>query len=199
MLNIPGKTLLLIGGLITLTVILMGVAIWTASKSPQKPATVANVPAPTPTVVKTAVLSFSPASLNMTTATTPSASIDVMVDTMGTPITGAQFEIDYDPTAITNVTFSAPDATNSLLGPVGNYRTLFVDSNTPGKIVVAQAVSETATPVNGTGSVGKLSFTVVKGVKPTTQLQFGKESIVTSDQTSSSILKSTTPLSITLQ
>lgn len=198
MLNIPGKTLVLIGGLITLTVVLMGVAIWTASKSSQKPATTSIVATPAPTVPKTAVLSFSPASLNMAAATTPSASIEVMVDTMGAPITGAQFEIDYDPTVVTNVVFLPPDDANSLLGPAGSYRTLFVDSKTPGKIVVAQAVSETAAPVNGTGSVGKLTFTVVKGVKPTTQLQFGKESIVTSDQTSSSILKSTTPATIQL-
>lgn len=197
--NIPGKTLLLIGVLITATVVLLGFALYMVTKQKSQPATTIVAVSPTPPVPKTAVVSFSPTLLSFPQGSSSSAVIDITTNTGESSITGAQIEVDFDPQVITNVKYVPADAQNSLLGLPGAYITLFIDTKTPGKIVFANALSASATPVNGTGSVGKISFTVIKGVKPSTILTLGPETKVTTTTTQESILKSTTPLTVNLQ
>lgn len=192
--TIPGKTLILIGFLITLTVVLLGLAIFASGN--KKSATTQIVPSPT--VIKTASIAFMPSALDISLPTTSSATVDIVANTNGAPITGAQVEVKYDPTVITNVKLLPPTAT-SLFGAVGNYVTLFSDAKALGKASFAVAIQPNGTPVNGTGSIGQISFTVIKNLKPETQMIFGTGTVVTSKTTQSSVLESTTPLTIKLQ
>ncbi len=195
--NIPPKTLILIGILVTLAVVLLGVAI-RLSGTPQNLIPGATTQTPTPTVAKTASIVFSPEVLSLTPAST-SGTVDIIVDTGNSPITGAQVEITYDPTVITNVEIEDPDASNSLLGTPGTYTNLFTDITTPGKIVFARAIGLSGQEVNGTGSIGKISFTLAPTATGSTQMTFGSETAVTTTATTESILNTTTPLTITLQ
>lgn len=194
--NIPGKTLVLIGALITLTVLLLGVAIWAGGKN-NKSATTTAVPVPT--VVKTASVSFLPANLDLSLPTTSSATVNIVTNTNGSPITGAQVDITYDPTVITNVKLLPPEVGSALFGSVGNYITLFSDTKILGKATFAVAINPTGIPVNGAGSIGQISFTVIKNLKPQTQMTFGAQTKVTAKTTQGSVLNTTTPLTIKLQ
>lgn len=193
--NIPGKTLILIGALITLTVVLLGIAIWAGGKSGKSAVTIA----PTPTVVKTATISFAPNILDLSLPTTSSATVDMVTSTGVNPITGVQVDVVYDPTVITNVKLLPPVAASSLFGPAGNYITLFSDTKILGKVSFAVAINPTGTPVTGTGSIGQITFTVIKNLKPQTQMIFGAGTIVTSKAVQTSVLNTTTPLTIKLQ
>lgn len=197
MLNIPTKTLILIGVLITVAVFLLALAV--SLSGGKRAVTVTNLSAPTPTSVeKTATVSFSPTILDLSKVGSTSAAVNVMAAAGKTPVTGVQVEILYDPTVITSVKMLPPDLTNSLFGEATNYITLFTDTKTPGKFMTAVAINLSGTPVSGMGSIGKLSFTVVKSM-PQTQISFGKKTIVTARTTQESILNFTTPLTIKLQ
>lgn len=196
--NIPGKTLFLIAFLITLTVALLAIAIWAGGK---KDITTTMLGGPTPTIAidKTAEISFVPPLLDLSLSTTPSATVDIIATTGKNPITGTQVELTYDPATITNVKLLPPDATTSLFGATTDYTNLFTDTKTPGQLTFALAINPTGTPVTGTGSIGKISFSVVKGAAPTATISFGKGTVVTSQKTQDSILNTTTPLTIKLK
>lgn len=196
MLNLPKKTLILIAVLVTIAVFLLAVAI--SMTGGNRAVTVTNnSTTPTPEVEKTATVAFSPASLDLTV---PGASsvVDIMATSGKTPVTGVQAEITYDPTVISNVKLLPPDANNSLFGDSSSYINLFQDNKTPGSFIFAVAINLDGKPINGTGSVGKISFTVNK-TKPSTQISFGPKTLVTAKTTQQSILNSTNPLTIKLQ
>lgn len=196
--SIPGKTLILISFLVTLTVALLGLSIWIGSQN--KPAVTVATVTPTPTVMKTATVSFSPAILDLSTATTPSATVDIVVETAGTPITGVQAELLYDPNLITNVKILPPDPANSIFGNnPASHMNLFTDRSTSGKLTFAEVITTNSTPVSGTGSIGKLVFSIVKGTSASASITFGKETKVTTNTTQESIIKDTKPLIITLR
>lgn len=197
--NIPGKTLVLIAVLVTVTVVLLVTAIWVAGR-PHNTAVTTSVVAPTqaPQAPKTATIAFSPASLNMSNTASSTATVDIIASTNGAPITGAQVELLYNPALITNVKFLPPDAGNSLFGAPGAYMNLFTDTKTPGDTTYAVAIQPAGQPVNGTGSIGKVTFTVVKGA-PTATINFGKGTLVTAKSTTGSILQNATPLTLKLQ
>ncbi|MGE5041431.1 MAG: cohesin domain-containing protein [Candidatus Levyibacteriota bacterium] len=195
MLNVPKKTLVLIAVLITITVFLLALAI---SLSNQKQAVTTQAPiTPTPTVEKTANIAFSPTSLDLSTGSS-SAVVNLNVDTGKVPITGVQIELVYDPAVITDLKLLPADTSNSLFGEPGNYMNLFTDSRTPGDITYAIAINPTGNPIGGSGSVGKISFNVVKS-KPTATISFGKKTIVTAKTTQESILNLANPLTIKLK
>lgn len=195
--NTHPKTLILIGILVTLAVVLLGIAIrLTGTPENRIPGTVEQTP--TPTVAKTSLIMFSPATLTVPSASR-SGNVEVMVDTSGSPITGAQVEITYDPAIITNVEVESPDPSNSLFGAPGTYTNLFTDTTTPGKITFARAIALNGQEINGTGSIGKISFTIAPTATGSTEMTFGPDTVVTSTSTTESVLNSTTPLRITLQ
>ncbi len=196
--NIPGKTLILIAVLVTLTVVLLGIAIKLGNKAPVERRMITL--SPTRSVEKTAVISFSPSNLDLTLVTTPSATVDIVAMTGKNPITGAQVDISYDPKVITNVAVLPPEATTSLFGKLGSYTNLFTDTKTPGRISFALAINPNGNPVIGAGSIGKISFTVIKGATPTATMRFeGQGTLVTARTAQDSVLKSTTPLTIKLR
>lgn len=193
--NFHPKTLVLIAVLITITVVLVGAAIFISGNKGTGPA-VTQQAVPTP-VEKTALVYFSPDSLNLSQGTT-SASVDIFADSGKGSITGVQTEIEYDPTVVTNVRVLPPDDATSLFGPAGSYNTLFTDVTTPGKVSFALGILPNGTPAKGIGSVGKISFNVLK-TKPLTELLFTTETLVTSPESQESVLDYTTPLTIQLQ
>lgn len=196
--NIPGKTLVLICVLITLTVVLVGIAVWVSGKKQYTALTTTQTP--TPTITKTATIAFSPASLDMTGVASSTASVDLIAASNGTPISGAQVELQYDPKVITNVKVLPPDAANSLFGAPANYFQLFADTKTPGDITYAIAIQPAGQPANGTGSIGKVTFSVVKdGATPNAAISFGKGTIITTKGTKGSVLNSAIPLAVRLK
>lgn len=194
--NIPGKTLVLIAILITLTVVLLGIAISIGRKSATRQVVTLS---PTPQMVeKTAEIYFSPSSLDLSVGSS-SATVDIIANTGKSPVTGVQVDISYNPSLISNVRVLPPDDNLSLFGPASSYTTLFTDTKTPGKVSFALGINPTDSPKTGKGSVGKISFSVVKGATPTAELSFGEGTIVTSKETQESILDSTFPLTIKLR
>lgn len=193
--NFHPRTLVLIGVLVTVVVVLLGASIWNATKKGSGPAlTQQNT---VDKVEKTAIVYFSPESMDLSSGTS-SATVDVNVNSGKGKITAVQAEIQYDPTVIRNVRVLPPDDQNSLFGVAGSYTTLFNDTQTPGKISFALGILPTGNPVSGTGSVGKISFNVLRS-KPFAEFMFTNETVVTSSKTQESILDYTTPLTIKLQ
>lgn len=193
--NFHPRTLVLIGVLVTISVILVGIAVWTNGGKTNLPAVTQKI-APV-TVEKTAVVFFSSESLDLSQGSS-SATVDVFANSGKGSITGVQAEIEYDPTVVTNLRILPPDDSTSLFGPVGSYNTLFTDTKTPGKASFALGILPNGTPATGKGSVGKISFNVLRN-KPSTEIIFGKETIVTSREIQESVLDYTTPLTIQLQ
>lgn len=193
--NFHPKTLVLIGILITITVVLVGTALSLNTSKTKGPAVTQRVILPS--VKKTALVYFSPNSLNLSQGTA-SATVDVYADSGKESITGVQADIQYDPTVITNVRVLPPDNTMSLFGPTGSYNTLFTDTKTPGKISFAVGILPNGSPASGKGSVGKITFRVLRS-KPTTEVLFTNDTIVTSPNAQESVLDHTTPLTVQLQ
>lgn len=191
--NIHPRTLVLIGILITLAIVLLGIAIKLSGGNPKNllPGTIK----PTPTIEKTASVTFSPTTIDVASG---SGTAEIIATTGKNPITGVQIELLYDPTVITNIKLTPPDATNSLFGAPGTYTNLFTD-NKPGDLTFAVAISLNAQNVTGSGSVGTITFNTIPGSKTETQITLGPKTIVTSTATAGSILNTATPLTIKLQ
>ncbi len=198
MFNLPRNTLILIAVLITIAVFLLAIAI--SMSGGKRAVTVTNTSVtPTIAVEKTASVSFSPASLDLSSTGTSSAVIDIMASSGKTPVTGVQVEITYDPAVVSNVKMLPPNVNESLFGDSSSYITLFTDSKTPGSFVYALAINLDGTPKSGAGSVGKISFNVNR-TKPNTQISFGPKTLVTAKTTQQSVLNpSSTPLTIKLK
>lgn len=194
------RTLILIGVLAIIAVILIFFALQMNSNQPVQTPNGNNgaQTQPTSTVEKTATVAFSPTNVNMVTST--SATVDIVVTAGNTPITGAQVEIAYDPTVIRNPRILPPDSANSLFGTATSFIELFNDVNTETNTInYAIGIQPSGNPVVGAGSIGKLTFTVVRGTTPTSQITFGEGTAVTVQGAQESVLSTTTPLTITLQ
>lgn len=110
-------------------------------------------------------------------------------------ITGVQTEIVYDPAVVTNVKLLPPTADTALF-KAGSLQLFNSNDPVKGVLSYAVAINLDGTGVTGTGSIGQLSFTVIKGTVPTTAITFGGNTIVTSEGVQGSILKTSTPLTI---
>jgi hypothetical protein len=195
--NFHPRTLVLIGVLVTVTVFLLILAVWLSGGKKTGPAVTRQTEEKT-VVEKTATVYFLPETLNLSQSTTSSATVDIYADSGRGSITGVQAGIDYDPTVITNVNLLPPDDQTSLFGPAGSYNTLFTDTKTPGKISFAIGILPNGNPAKGKGSIGKITFTVNKS-KPSTEILFNTETVVTTQNVKESVLDYTTSITIQLQ
>lgn len=194
------RTLILIGILAIIAVILIFFALqMNSNTSTQTPGGENGAQEqPTSAVEKTATVAFSPTNVNLVTST--SATVDIIVTAGNTPITGAQVEINYDPTVVRNPRILPPDTGNSLFGTATSFIELFNEVNAEeNSINYAIGIQPNGNPVVGAGSIGKLTFTVVRGTNPTSQITFGEGTAVTIQGAQDSVLSSTTPLTLTLQ
>lgn len=190
------RTFILIGVLAAIAIVLIIVAIRMNASQPQQQTPETGMTEPTPTIEKTASIMFSPASLDLATST--SATVDIIVTVGNTPVTAVQSEIIYDPKTITNVKLLPPENA-SLFGPANSYITLFTDEDpVNGTLEFAIGIQPTGNPVVGSGSIGRLSFSVIKNA-PTTQISFGPKTVVTVANVDESVLNTTTPLTLILQ
>lgn len=148
------KTVALIAGLTILTLILVVLALGVGQKpdaeSPSETPT--DTEQPTPTVPAFTTLELSPNPVSFTANTT---TIEVVIDTSENEVTGAQFDLVYDPQVVT-------------LGPIrlGDFFTnslVFInDTSVPGRVtyMVGLTPAQMQNPKTGTGTVA--TFTVTK-------------------------------------
>lgn len=192
----PKKTTTLILILAVITALLVFLAIRETQPKSSTTAPVEKIAVPTKAVPKTAILSFTPSLLDLSTTSTPTP-VDIIIDTGGSQVTGAQLEITFDPKAVTNLRISSPD--NSLFGGKTDNIVLINDVNlSTGRVSFAVA----ATPGKSVKGVGKIAtLTIQKAFGTdinTSQIVFLDKTMVVMPGTNDSILKSSTPLTIQL-
>lgn len=192
------KTLLLIGILVLVTLGLVYAAVSSQnSKSPTN-----NTTSDTNTVSpskssgtmeqsgpKVSTIYFDP-------ETTRANSATVMIDSGIQKITGVQLEMNFDPNALSNITFTIPS--DSILGKEGNYTVLYdkVDYQ-KGKATYAAGISLSTPSFPGTGKVVTVSYTIKPGANLPTKLSFvNKRTLVTQSNITTSVLKDTRNLTI---
>lgn len=147
------KTLALIAGLTVLTLILVVLALNTGQKGMNKngTGTTATVQ-PTPTVPAHTVLSLSP---NPVPVTANVATVDVMIDAEDNPVTGAQFEIKYDPDVLNFTEVKQGSFFGSALILINDV------NRTEGRVTYALGLTpaQIQNPKTGKGTVATLTFT----------------------------------------
>jgi len=184
------KTLALIVGLITLTVILLIVALSPsfAPYLPEKPSVTPEQPTVTPTPPAHTTISISP---NPYTLNTTTGTLDFVIDTLSNELTAVQLEISYDPETITNVQVSPG---SFFPNPVTLLE--LVDNNN-GRITYALGITPAQTPVKGQGIVARISFQRAPGVPAQqTQIELLPKTKVTQQGIGSSVLRSTSGTTI---
>lgn len=190
----PKKTTILIIILAIITSVLIFLAvradhIQTTHENTQAQST------PTPVLIKPfATLSFFPPLLDVSKISA-TQKIDILLDTHGKPVSGAQVELTYDPKVLTNVSLTPP-----IKNPFfGTNPIVLVNSVDPaqGRISYAVGISASDTEKNGSGSVATLTFTVNKfaGIAAS-QISFLPKSAVTTLSSQGSVLNSSTPVQI---
>lgn len=192
----PKKTTILIIILAIITGILIFVAV-RSDQTQELGKRITNTATATPIVIRPfASLYFSTPLIDISNGVT-AQKVDIVVDTNGKSVAGAQAELTYDPNVITNVSLT-PIVKNQFFGTNPTVLINSVDK-TQGRISYAISISLNDTEKIGKGSIGQLSFTVNKfaGI-PNTKINFLPKSAVTTQQTKFSVLDSTTPLQIIL-
>lgn len=189
------KTLILIIVLALVTGILMFLAI-TNDKRRTGESPIGISPTAEPSMAPYANLSFSADTLDLTTSNSTTESVDVIIDTKGKPVFGAQIELKYDPEVITDVVITNP--AGSFFGANADVKINSVDEQL-GRVSYGIALSQQADEKSGTGVVIRLNFKVNKdsGAESST-ITFLPKSQVTSLQTPSTILNQTKPLNLIL-
>src|SRR4029079_19359590 len=110
----PKKTTVLILVLAIATGLLVFLAIRNErDKDRQKPSTL--TPSSAPTLSPFASLSFSAKTLDVSESQSNQESVDVVINTSGKPVFGAQVELSYDPEIISDVSIANPEG--SFFGP----------------------------------------------------------------------------------
>jgi hypothetical protein len=182
--NMPRKTFALISGLVLVTVVLFIIALKTNNKqSTQVNVTPSQAPqeAVAPTSVPAhAVLALSPNPVSVSPGST--GSVDLTIDTQEHAVTAVQLELKYDPAAISNVKI--------VPGPQFQNPVVLIDKNNPtaGTYTYAIGIQPNQATVQGTGVVGKITFTAKRGAIKQTSLDIEPASIVTARGVATSVL-----------
>lgn len=193
----PKKTTILI----VILAIITGILIFVAVRSDQSQVTdqiTGTAARPTPAATKPfASLSFSPPIIDAHSGP-GTEKIDIILDTRGNKVAGAQVELSYDPTILTNVTLN-PLVPDQLFGSNPTVLISSVDK-TQGRITYAITISGNDSEKIGKASILSISFTINRfSGTPATQISFlAKSAVTTLDPRNGSVLKSTTPLKIML-
>ncbi len=150
------KTLALIAGLTVLCLVLVVLALNMGPKAPEAPATgeeteVSEIE-PSPTVPAHTTVNLQP---NPVIFSSSSASVDVMIDTDDNEVTGAQFEIVYDPEVLNVSTIRQGTFFENALILINRIE------REEGRITYALGLTPTGmqNPSTGTGTVATVVFT----------------------------------------
>lgn len=151
---------------------------------------VETLPAPTTAISPDAqsVLSLIPNPMMLDA--TNKGTIDVNIETGGNEVTAVQFELKYDPSAITDIEIRPAKFFTS---PVELMK--LVDK-TNGRITYMIGISPAQNPISGSGSVAQITFSKTRNTNlASTEIKFAKtensESIVTATGIEESVLKET--------
>lgn len=143
--------LLIITILILITAILIFSAVTTRKENVQN----TN---PTPSVEPYALLSFEPESIIINSSSdSANQSVDIILDTAGKSIFGAQIELQYDPEFISNISISKP--TTSFFGDDSS-ELINIVSEEEGRITYAVGINPNSAEKRGKGIIAKLTFSV---------------------------------------
>lgn len=188
------------GPLIVVIIILALITLFLNSKVQKSPDT-ANLDAtlvPTSQVspLGQSVLSLIPNPLKLDALN--KGTIDVNIETGGNEVTAVQLELQYDPSAITNVTVTP---SGFFTNPVELLKRIDIQN---GRITYMIGISPAQDPISGSGTVAKISFQKVKGTRlATTEIKFSKtansESLVAATGIDQSVLKQANSTTINLQ
>lgn len=181
------KTIILIIVLSVIAGIAVFIAMSPKNETPQPSGL--QQPTPAPNVAFT-TLSLLPNSL---TISTPSASVDVSIDTKTNKVTAVQLEISYDPKKLTNVDIVAPSSGGFFENPIVLLKKI---DEKKGLISFALAISASQTAKMGTGNVATISFTSLITPPGQTEIKVLPETLVTAEGISSSVLKSSSGTTI---
>lgn len=142
-----------------------------------------------PTVEKTATLSFSVPTLNLSLNDKAPYSIDLILGSGNASVSGVQAEIKYDPLVLSIVKMTP--TTDSLFGPKANNLINDIDP-VNGAAIFALGIPPGGTAKNGSGKIATITFNVLSTASPNTEIKLLDTSIVTKFGEKKSILKSTT-------
>lgn len=174
-------------GLIIFLILITGVLLYIALVPKQAP--------PPPTSVPTITVSVAPKPVGHTsllllpnplTVSSPSASVDIVVDSGGDQLTAVQAEIAFDPKALTPTLIAQGDFFSNSIELI---KRIDIEN---GRISYAVALSPNGEPKIGRGTVATINFTVNPQFKDQqTTLTFLPKSLATAERVYESVLVKT--------
>lgn len=195
--NLPRKTTILIVVLAIVTALLIFLAVTNETTQQILITDEPQQAIPSETVIEPyATLNFSTPVLNVANSPTATQSVDIILDTVGKGVFGAQIELQYDPSLLLNMSVNPTPFSIFNTGA-----TILINevNQTQGRISYAVVLNPNEQEINGKGPIATLTFTPNRAnAIPRTEISFLPKSAVTTIAGSGSILKTTTPLSIIL-
>lgn len=176
------RTLLLIIVLVLIT----GGLLYLALRQESPTTKITSAPTPTPLPAHATMM------LTQESSTSTTQTVDVIVNSNENKLTGAQLDMSYDPSILSNVLIRQ-----------GNYfanpSVLFnsIDKKN-GRISYVIAIGPTSQQSSGSGIVATISYTLLHTASKTTKLSFLPKTEVTQQGILGSVLKSATNLTITV-
>lgn len=192
--TLPKQTIALIAVLTIITVLLLTIAISSVRNQTSQlavtPTPLVEQPTPTPNVAKSTLL-ISPSTISTTIGASSSA--QVQIQATQNKVSGVQFEIVYDPTALSNVkitpgTFFA--GVNPLISTVDPAN---------GKISYFIILSPGKPAISDSGLIATISFTPVKVGQTSLRFNYPNKTLVSQEGTSQSVLKQALGATIVVQ
>lgn len=174
---------------IVILILITAVLIFAAVTTKQEVTT----PITTQSVEPYASLTFAPETLTISPANYGTQSVDIILDTKGKGVFGAQIELQYDPLIISDVEISKP--ANSLFGETSSELINNVSSDT-GLATYAVVLSPTDSEKVGKGPVATVKFNV-NAPGTSTNLTILPTSSITNLTDDASVLLNSTLLPIT--
>lgn len=191
----PRKTTILIIILALVTVGLLFMAL--RSSSPLQIGTTPPSGKATRAVEKTAKLFFAPSTASASSGS--AATVDVMLDSGESDITGVQLVMSFDPSAITSFTVTAPQGENTYFGtnPVVLLNNIDLAN---GKAEFSIATSLATGPKTGNGKVATVNLVLNRNSSlNSSQVVFLNTTAVVKHGEPESVLKDASPLTIQLK
>lgn len=150
-------------------------------------------------VEKTTTVYFANSNLTVAPNTYTPQTVDLMVNSGKSSLTGVQVELSFDPQIIGNISVASPTDTDSFFGPSSDYFVLFKEVDLQaGKLTYAIAITPQTKAKQGVGKVGTLTFTLKNTTKLPTQIAFTSHTLTTQLDQNESTLRNAIPLSISV-
>lgn len=178
--GMPKQTLAFITFLIAVTIVLLGLAVYTQKPGTQGPITEQST---SPSYAHTSLKLTPPVN---TQALPNTYTTDVTIATGGDKVTAAQLELSYDPKVLTNVQIKTG---TFIQNPVVLLKKV---DQTNGRISLAIGISLGGKTPVGTGTVATITFNEVLTATGSTILDFLPKTAVTAQGIAQSVLKTTT-------